>query len=45
MNDRYFSSFNFKHHYFTNTDGVLFVIGQKQKIASLKSGFHATTEK
>ena len=44
MYDRYFPSFNFKHNYFTNTNRIFFVIGQKQKIASLKSWFHASTK-
>ena len=44
MYDRYFPSFNFKHHYFTDTNRIFFVIGQKQKIASLKSWFHASTK-
>lgn len=45
MNYRDFSAFNFKHDYFTNTDRVFFVIGQKQKIAPLKRGFHAAATK
>ena len=45
MNYRDFSAFNFKHDYFTNTDRVFFVIGQKQKIASLKRRFHAAATK
>ena len=45
MNYRDFSAFNFKHDYFTNTDRVFFVIGQKQKIAALKRRFHAAATK